>query len=152
MVSQTHLDAFDRADRDTHDGAMRCKKGKPCNGRCIPKGHKCAVESAGAVVSGSALMTAAKWGALVGSSVIRYKVGQVVVGGLKKGKAVRGANEARQAASAAAAAGNPEEAAKQRAIAKEILNKGRTNKNVGRHTKAQQTIRGIKSKIPTKAE
>jgi hypothetical protein len=97
-------------------------------------------------------MTAAKWGALVASSVVRYKVGQVVIGGLKKRKAVRGANEARQAASAAAAAGNPEEAAKQRAIAKEILKKGRTNKNVARHTKAQQTVRKIKSKLSAQAE
>jgi NADH dehydrogenase/NADH:ubiquinone oxidoreductase subunit G len=42
MVSQAHLDAFDLVDRVTQDGGQfKCTKGTPCNGRCLPKGHKC---------------------------------------------------------------------------------------------------------------
>lgn len=148
MVSIDYLNAFDRLDRCRQDGMARCKKGKPCNGRCIPKGHKCGgVESAG-IVAGAQVMTAAKWSALIASSVVRYKVGQVVLGGMKKARVVNGANEARKAAAAAVAAGDTVEAAKQRRIAREMLRKGRTAKNVGRHTKFQQATRRVKSLIP----
>ena len=33
--------AFDRVDRYKEDGQFRCRKGKPCNGRCIPKNSEC---------------------------------------------------------------------------------------------------------------
>jgi hypothetical protein len=48
MVSQAHLDAFDRVDRVTQDkGQFKCRKGTPCNGRCIPRGHECGVDTTG---------------------------------------------------------------------------------------------------------
>lgn len=39
--------AFDRADRYKEDGAFKCRKGKECNGRCIPKSHECNANSTG---------------------------------------------------------------------------------------------------------
>ena len=41
MKSQHGQAAFDRVDRFVEDGKMKCRKGKECNGRCIPKSYEC---------------------------------------------------------------------------------------------------------------
>ena len=46
-MKSTHAQmAFDLVDRYKEDGKMKCRKGKECNGRCIPKSHECGGKSA----------------------------------------------------------------------------------------------------------
>lgn len=82
--------AFDRVDRYKEDGAFKCRKGKECNGRCIPKNHECNENGASNGASGSAAKTnfrkkLAGAGALVGGALALQVGINHAKGGLAKG-------------------------------------------------------------------
>ena len=55
-------------------GQMKCKVGKPCNGRCIPQNHQCGGSNAGAIAIGAATGAIALGaGALAVSKAMRNK-------------------------------------------------------------------------------
>jgi hypothetical protein len=71
MITQAHLDAFDRVDRVTEDsGQFKCKLGTPCNGRCIPKGRKCGGLKSAAAVTGGALAAVGALGVAGGAALM----------------------------------------------------------------------------------
>lgn len=90
-MKSTHAQmAFDRVDRYVEDGRMKCRKGKECNGRCIPKSHECGGALPGVV---ERVKWAAKEGAkasgLNRGSLVKAAAGVGVAGAIVGGLKVR---------------------------------------------------------------